>query len=306
MTFHAADISKSEFWNALKLGVLDGDVLPRPDVLHASPPCAAFSRLARTRLSSEEEVTTDSVRDLSVINELIVQVKDFQQFLLAKDGRPLIWQIENVPESRPYVQVPVVSTSLLCGTMMGHQLFRHRLLYSNYPLAVPERHSHDGKHRPGSGVSSNTLGRAQYFGAPTWNMYGAYSQPPVSRQTANEWHGALGALPGTYSARGIAGCLPTGYGRLTASQMIAHSLHGEYGCPVWPRHKVSPLDALCLARWARVGYKPIRHELDECVTVRALMEPASGAPPNSLLAVTPVETVPECPLESPPPLHLSE
>ena len=137
-------------------------------------------------------------------------------------------------------------------------------------------------------------------------MYGAYSQPPVSRQTANEWHGALGALPGTYSARGIAGCLPTGYGRLTASQMIAHSLHGEYGCPVWPRHQVSPLDSLCLARWVRVGYKPIRHELDECVTVNALMEPASGTSPDFLLVVTPIETVPECSLERPPPLHLSE
>ena len=99
MTFHAADVSKPEFWNTLKLGVLDGNALPRPDILHASPPCAAFARLARTRLLSGEEVPTASVQDLSTINELIVQVKDFQQFLLAKDGRPLIWQIENVPES---------------------------------------------------------------------------------------------------------------------------------------------------------------------------------------------------------------
>jgi len=308
MTFLEADVSSPDFWDDLKLGYLNGVDLPRPDLLHASPPCTIYARFARPGPLVEDGMASDSAQDLLAINGLIEQIKDFQQFLSAKDGRPLIWQVENVPESRPFVQVPVVSTSLLCGTMMGHQLFRHRLVYSNYALVTPVRHSHDGKYLYCSGARSNTSRAVKYFGTPTPNMYGIYSQPSVSRQTASEWHGALGALPGTYSSRGIVGCLPSGYGRLTASQMIAHSLHQEYGCPVWPRHEATALDLLCLSRWATIGYKPIRHDIDECHTILTLMDscnPATTAPATAPVPTEmPLERLAEGSHESP--LHLSE
>ena len=41
--------------------------------------------------------------------------------------------------------------------------------------------------------------------------------------------------------------------------MVAHSLHAEYGCPVWRHHEVSSLDRMCLQRWANVGYQGLRH-----------------------------------------------
>ena len=116
MTFFEADVSSPEFWDALVRGSLDGIDLPRPDLLHASPPCAMYARFVSPGLLVTDDMASDAVPGLLSINGLIERIKDFQQFLLATDGRPLIWQVENVPESRPFVQVPVISTSLLCGT----------------------------------------------------------------------------------------------------------------------------------------------------------------------------------------------
>ena len=127
---------------------------------------------------------------------------------------------------------------------MGHQVFRHRLIYSNYPLVTPLRHDHTGKYVDNWEARGNKNPNTQYKPNPEPVMYGIYSKPYIARGTADEWHAALGATPGTYSARGIVGCLPTGYGRLTVSQMIAHSLHEEYGCPVWARHEATDVDRL--------------------------------------------------------------
>ena len=261
MTFHPADVTTTVFWDALAAGELNGIPLPRPDIIHASPPCMPFTRAVHLH---NRDADTD------ILNMLIIRLKSLQQVLLAQDGRPLIWQLENIPESRAFVTVPIHSTALLCGTMMGHQLFRHRLIYSNYPLVTPIRHDHTGKYIGNHGQSGNHTSHTQYNLSPEPVMYGIYSKPYMARGTADEWHIALGATPGTYSARGIVGCLPTGYGRLTAGQMIAHHLHEEYGCPVWPRHEATEVDHLCLTRWATLGYKPLRYDLATQPTFRAI------------------------------------
>ena len=255
MTFRSADVNSPLFWNALVSGELDGTKLPRPDFIHASPPCAAYVSFASIR---HPEADGRPPGDVNRINDLICRFRVLEQSYKAKDGRPLIWQIENVPESKKYVTEPIESVELLCGTMMGHQLFRHRVIYSNYPLVTPKRHDHNGKNLSGCGARGDTVYNTRYSGTPAPNLYGIYSRPYKVRGNADEWHGALGALPGTYSSRGISGCLPTGYGRLTASQMVAHSLHQEYGCPVWPSHEVTSVERLCLERWASMGYQPLR------------------------------------------------
>ena len=247
MTFHCADISQTQFWDELATLTVNGLPIPRPDMIHCSPPSAPYARTVQ--LSGATPPTSS---DLNTLNQLIARLKGFEQLMRAKDGRPLVWQVESVPESRAHVSEPVTATTLLCGTMMGHRVFRHRLFYSNYALSPPVNHDHAGKTLGDRHVAS-TVARQEP------NMYGVYTKPYTSRGSPSEWHGALGALPNTYSARGIVGCLPTGYGRLTASQMVAQSLHAEYGCPVWRSHEVSSLDRLCLQRWASVGYQGLRH-----------------------------------------------
>jgi len=263
MTFHCADVSSDRFWSNLATLTVNGVSVPRPDMVHGSPP--RLTPHCTTRFRTE----TTPPSDMSALNKLINRLKEFEQLMRAKDGRPLMWQIENVPESRPHVTEPVLTTTLLCGTMMGHRLFRHRLFYSNYTLSAPARHDHTDKLLEGRGGHSFTEPITRLATSHQINMYGVYAKPPHVRGTANELHGSLGALPGTYSARGIVGCLPTGYGRLTASQMIAHSLHYEYGCPVWRHHEASTLDKLCLARWAEIGYQPLRHAVPYETSVTA-------------------------------------
>ena len=254
MAFHCVDVSTSTFWDALVNLTVNGVTVPRPDMVHCSPPYASFIDINR-----KPDTTVKTSPNAITINQIILRLKELEQLMQAKDGRPLIWQVESIPESRAHVTEPTTAVTLLCGTMMGHRVFRHRLFYSNYDLSAPKRHDHLNKLLGGRNAFNNGqfTDKAIMYQPPT--MYGVYSKPHVARGTASEWHGALGALPSTYSARGIAGCLPTGYGRLTASQMVAHSLHQEFGCPVWRHHEASALDKMCLQRWANVGYQGLRH-----------------------------------------------
>ena len=59
--------------------------------------------------------------------------------------RPLIWQVENVPESEEHVSADVPHKVRLCGTMMGHRVFRHRTFFCNYPAVAELPHLHEGK-----------------------------------------------------------------------------------------------------------------------------------------------------------------
>ena len=269
MTFHCADISKTRFWEDLAALTVNDLPIPRPDMIHCSPPSAPYTRAGRLHGTTSSTTLADS----HTLDKLISRLKGLEQMMRAKDGRPLIWQMECVPESRAYVSEPVVATTLLCGTMMGHRVFRHRLFYSNYALSPPVHHNHAGK----------ILGDKHTVGTAT-NMYGVYTKPHTLPGTPSEWHGALGALPNTYSSRGIVGCLPTGYGRLTASQMVAQSLHAEYGSPVWRHHEVSSLDRMCLQRWASVGYQGLRY-ITPCAT-----SAATEALPDGCTTVTPPVT----------------
>ena len=255
MQFHTVDISQNAFWEELATGQVHGNNLPPPDMIHASPPCAPFSKIASMRKDHEPPTAFA----LDSLNVLIRQLREFEQRYRTTHQRPLIWQVENVPESQGHIQEPVKSIQLLCGTMMGHQVFRHRLMYSNYSLAPPTRHSHAGKYVGSRGVRGNSAFNRKFESLPSPNMYGIYSRPYASRGSAHEWHGALGTTPDTYSTRGLAGCLPMGYGLLTSSQMIAHSLHQEYGCPLWPTHELDETQKACLDTWADSGYGPVQH-----------------------------------------------
>ena len=153
---------------------------------------------------------------------------------------------------------PEPSSQYICGTMMGHQTFRHRLFYCNYPVVTPHECRHEGKYVGSRGVRFNAKYNEERFGhLPDANMYGIYSRPYSARGTADAWHGALGHQPGTFSEKGLRGALPTGYGRLLSGQAIAHSLHRQFACPVLPPGEREPHDISSLETWACHGFKPL-------------------------------------------------
>jgi len=96
------------------------------DAIHASPPCQPFTRAAHVMRAqggrTSEPDLLDPTRDV-----------------LEAIGRP--WIIENV------VGAPLRDPLMLCGSMFGLKVRRHRLFESSAPLMAPGpcRHKEQGK-----------------------------------------------------------------------------------------------------------------------------------------------------------------
>lgn len=93
------------------------------DFIHASPPCQRFSTMTRRWKRNEDHP------DL---------VDPTRQMLIAT-GKPYI--IENVPGA------PLIEPIVLCGSMFGLEVQRHRLFESNIPLKVPGPCRHEEQDR---------------------------------------------------------------------------------------------------------------------------------------------------------------
>jgi DNA (cytosine-5)-methyltransferase 1 len=108
----------------------DRDFLAPFDVIHASPPCQAYTRL-RSRTGRNYPDLVGPVRDL-----------------LVASGKPYV--IENVPGA------PLLDPVTLCGSMFGlgvfgHTLRRHRLFESN--VTMPPTPADDCTGQPIIGVN---------------------------------------------------------------------------------------------------------------------------------------------------------
>lgn len=190
--------------------------------------------------------------------------------------------MENVPESEAYVTEVVTGVARLCGTMMGHRVFKHRVVYCNYNPKTDLPHSHHGKLVGARGLYPAEEGEHRRFEpVPEPNMWGVYGSRTADRGSAAEWHGALGYAVSTYSHRGLSTALPRGFGRLLAPQLIAHSLYRQFGCPV-----VSPVDRdemmiAAIEEWSRGGYSPLATRLSS-----SLARPQEHRRQPSMLEIT--------------------
>lgn len=92
------------------------------DVIHASPPCQAFTKAGKEQ-RSKGKVYPDL---LNATREMLINI-----------GKPYI--IENVPDA------PMVDPILLCGSMFDLKTYRHRLFESNIKLKVPPHPEHKAK-----------------------------------------------------------------------------------------------------------------------------------------------------------------
>ena len=89
------------------------------DVIHASPPCQAYSKASmQFRLKGKR------------YPDFIVLLREY----FKQHNIPYV--IENVPGS------PLINPVILCGTMFGLQTYRHRLFESNWPIIQPKHPQH--------------------------------------------------------------------------------------------------------------------------------------------------------------------
>lgn len=110
------------FYERDTMDVLRSEDLSHFDVIHASPPCQAYSQ---NRFTSEQKGAN--------YPDLIAEVRT----LLRATGKPYI--IENVQGAS--LEYPV----MLCGTQFGLKVFRHRFFESNVMMFCPTHLPHVDK-----------------------------------------------------------------------------------------------------------------------------------------------------------------
>lgn len=110
------------------------------DVIHASPPCQAYSMASmQFRKSGKKYVDL-----IEATRKALIEI-----------GKPYV--IENVPGS------PLINPIELCGSMFGMRTYRHRLFESNINLVTPHHPEHVNPNaKMGRPVKSNEF--IQYVG----------------------------------------------------------------------------------------------------------------------------------------------
>lgn len=102
---------------------LDPKFIALFDAVHASPPCQAYSDLAKRNRNGDQWP------------QLIEPVRD----MLVRSGLPYV--IENVEGA------PLIDPVVLCGTMFkGLRVLRHRLFEANFPIEQPPHGKHPKVH----------------------------------------------------------------------------------------------------------------------------------------------------------------
>ena len=133
------------------------------DVIHASPPCQTYSLLAFA-----------PHRDMSSYPALVAEFRE----LLVSIGKPYV--IENVPTA------PLGNPIVLCGTMFGLPIHRHRAFECNPPVYFLPAGCNGARVKPiGSG---KRLG--QYYGADAAMVTVAghlFSRESGSRAMGIDW-----------------------------------------------------------------------------------------------------------------------
>lgn len=155
------------------------------DFVWASPPCQSYSACARFRPQLES------------VPRLIDQIRS----RLMANGAP--WIIENVQGADLRR-----GSVMLCGTMFGLKVFRHRFFESSLMLFVPEHHRHNGT--VGKSASGSDYGRGR-------NGFVCVAGHAFSREMGSE---AMGI---DWMTRGqLAEAIPPAYSEHLGRQVIEH------------------------------------------------------------------------------------
>eukprot|EP00965_Chrysotila_dentata_P077607 2560852-Pleurochrysis_carterae.AAC.1 len=80
--------------------------------MHASPPCAAHSKLAN--------LPRKRVPEASLVEATIERFSDYQKARSARTHVCVHWSVENVPSAARLLHGAAPHVVRLCGTMFGH------------------------------------------------------------------------------------------------------------------------------------------------------------------------------------------
>ena len=254
MMYEKQNLADESFWHQVTTRGFAQDH-PKPDLIHASPPCTAYTSLRNLPRA------TPPASDLLI--PTFRRLADYQQARLELDGTYVPWSVENVSGAEAVMRQWTPHTTTLCGTMFGHQVFRHRTIASSDPIHFGLRCSHEGK-----GVGDRGTARKKADGSDRYasydgpsNMYGPYSWARSGGGSLAQLTEAMGFEPGSFTYTGLKLGLPMGYGHLVSTQLVVHSLARNNGVPRLSLQDVRrvPLYDELLTHWSRCGYKGSGH-----------------------------------------------
>ena len=254
MHYHQADVEKDDFWNWMMSQTRLHPDLPPPDVIHASPPCSPHSALRHLPLA-DGKIPESSLR--TVVDRL-VKYKSWAARVL---GRHVPFSVENVEGAKHDAMLLGMPWCLLCGTMFGLKVFRHRVFITDRPLMVELGCSHEGKGVGRRGINRTGLGAPDYPEDALSNMYAPYSWYQPTRGTRDELHRAMGFEPGAMgSYRDLTLSLPPDYGEYIACQLLAQALQSNLQLPVigYNVARMNPAVGEALASWSVNGFRADR------------------------------------------------
>lgn len=129
---------------------------------------------------------------------------------LEASGLPFV--IENVPGA------PLRADIVLCGSMFGLGVRRHRLFESSVPLSAPPcRHADQDAASPGYPVKRYHSGRPVVCRSPVIGVFGGGKG--LGRGEVELWRAAMGI--GWMSRRELAEAIPPAYTRHIGRQLLA-------------------------------------------------------------------------------------
>lgn len=168
------------------------------DAYHASPPCQAHTRAGHLRTAQGGESKYADMLTPTLV-------------LIRRCPKP--WVVENVPGA-PFNPQPGETLLMLCGSMFGLGVQRHRLFLSNVPLVAPGPCRH------------NTFEPDPITGRPRpWGVYHVPgdSIPKGGRTARDAEHGRqLMGVKRSISWQGLKEGVPPAYGEWIGRQLVAH------------------------------------------------------------------------------------
>lgn len=211
-----------EFYEADALAILRGDpyiAVEEFDVIHASPPCQAYTLMRHMGKRAGESAP-----------DLVGPTRE----LLEASGLP--WVMENVVGS------PLAKHIVLCGSMFGLGVRRHRIFESSHLLLAPQ--CQHGAGWPvavwGDGRPSRKEARREHCGPIA--VYGDHpedspihrsgdSRPGLTRRAATLAVGQVAMGIDWMNWRELTQSIPPAYTELIGHQLMSHLARTADFCP---------------------------------------------------------------------------
>lgn len=160
------------------------------DVIRASPPCQTHTKLNNIR---KIKASTD---------EKYIDLIAPTRSALMEIGKPYI--IENV------VGAPLLNPTMLCGSMFGLKVYRHRLFETSFLWFAPPHYPHKDK-TPSSGRGPSPKGFISINSGGAWNIPEGYTAASYKNMAMGiDW----------MTQAGLAEAVPPAYEKYIAEQFM--------------------------------------------------------------------------------------